>query len=90
MIDAAAYATVAARFHAACTQAGLVLEKGRTEAGQLRYRDVAPAELLGRLLSLGYRITLQAPPDDAERTLRLIHPEIGEEEENPNMEKDTK
>lgn len=89
MIDAAAYATVAARFHAACEKAGFILEKSYTEAGQLRYREVTPTQMLGHLLSLGYRVSMirhnrvvdaRVLPDNTERTLRLIHPEVSEEE----------
>lgn len=79
MIDAATYAIVAARLHDAWAQAGLVVERGRSEAGQLRYRTVPPLELLGHLMSLGYRLSLQPP--DTERVLRLVHPEVEDEED---------
>ena len=73
-MNATDQAAIATRFVTALAGSGLVLERGLTIAGQLHYRPVAATEVLGRLLALGYRITLADPPDAT--VLRLVHPEV--------------
>jgi hypothetical protein len=84
MIDAALYTDLAQRLHHALKIARLVIERATSVQGQLVYQEIPADALLGRLMQLGWRVSL-APegggppqpiggPDPAQRCLQLVPP----------------
>lgn len=58
---------VSARLAIALTAAGLVVERAESIGGQLRYATIPPEAFLGRLLSLGWRVSVLIPGEPAQR-----------------------